>query len=72
MPSRKHNLITLHWSEGSGKNLAKNKNFAGHWSQFWPKFQKPFVTPEKRKAFRELFRRLAALTPAPYGLGSAV
>ena len=54
MPSRKHNLITLHWSEGSGKNLAKNKNFAGHWSQFWPKFQKPWVTPEKRKAFDKM------------------
>ncbi|NLH80248.1 MAG: hemerythrin domain-containing protein [Phyllobacteriaceae bacterium] len=27
------------------------------------------LEPEKRKAFRELFRRLAALTPAPFGLG---
>jgi putative DNA primase/helicase len=54
MPSRKHDLIPVEWSEGSGKNLAKNKNFADHWSRLRAKFVKPFVTPEKRKAFDKM------------------
>jgi len=54
MPSSKHDLLTLHWSEGSGRNLAKNKNYAGHWATFKKKFASPLVTPEKRKAFDKL------------------
>jgi len=54
MPSHKHNLITVRWSEGSGKNLAKTKNMSAHWPKFYKQFEKPFVTPEKRKAFDKM------------------
>jgi len=52
MPFDKNHM--LHWSEGTAKNLAKNKNKVGAYSFLAKKLSKPYVTPELRKAFKAM------------------
>lgn len=52
MPFDKNHM--LHWSEGTAKNLAKNKNKVGAYSLLAKKLSKPYVTPELRKAFEKM------------------
>lgn len=50
----KHDQFIVGWAEGKGVNLAKSKNRTESWGTLKRILSKPFVTPERRKAFDKM------------------